>query len=241
MINFLRPDDADQGRAACDAPQQEAQFLRPIGGWPTMDALLLSRLQFAFTIAYHIIFPSFTIGLASYLAVLEGDLVGHGPRGLRPALSVLGQDLRHIVRYGRRLGRGAELRDRHQLERLLGQGRAGPRPAAGLRGADSLLHGGELPGRHAVRLEEGRARPALHLHRHRRRRHPGLGLLDHLSQQLDAASGQLHPRCHGPDDRRGLVEGNLLADLPVPLCPYGAGRLSDHLAGGRRGLGLPTA
>lgn len=36
------------------------------------DALLLSRLQFAFTIAFHIIFPSFTIGLASYLAVLEG-------------------------------------------------------------------------------------------------------------------------------------------------------------------------
>src|SRR5258708_32936671 len=36
------------------------------------DAILLSRLQFAFTIAFHIIFPSFTIGLASYLAVLEG-------------------------------------------------------------------------------------------------------------------------------------------------------------------------
>ncbi|WP_430421969.1 cytochrome ubiquinol oxidase subunit I [Phenylobacterium sp.] len=36
------------------------------------DALILSRLQFAFTIAFHIIFPSFTIGLASYLAVLEG-------------------------------------------------------------------------------------------------------------------------------------------------------------------------
>ncbi len=36
------------------------------------DALLLSRLQFAFTIAFHIIFPSFTIGLASWLAVLEG-------------------------------------------------------------------------------------------------------------------------------------------------------------------------
>ena len=37
-----------------------------------LDALLLSRLQFAFTIAWHIVFPSFTIGLASYLAVLEG-------------------------------------------------------------------------------------------------------------------------------------------------------------------------
>lgn len=36
-----------------------------------MDALILSRLQFAFTIAWHIVFPSFTIGLASYLVVLE--------------------------------------------------------------------------------------------------------------------------------------------------------------------------
>ncbi len=37
-----------------------------------MDAELLSRFQFAFTVAFHIIFPSLTIGLASYLAVLEG-------------------------------------------------------------------------------------------------------------------------------------------------------------------------
>lgn len=36
------------------------------------DALLLSRIQFAFTVSFHIIFPAFTIGLASYLAVLEG-------------------------------------------------------------------------------------------------------------------------------------------------------------------------
>ena len=36
-----------------------------------LEALLLARLQFAFTIAFHIIFPSFTIGLASFLVVLE--------------------------------------------------------------------------------------------------------------------------------------------------------------------------
>jgi cytochrome d ubiquinol oxidase subunit I len=36
------------------------------------DALILARLQFAFTIAFHIIFPAFSIGLASYLAFLEG-------------------------------------------------------------------------------------------------------------------------------------------------------------------------
>ncbi|MFC3207617.1 cytochrome ubiquinol oxidase subunit I [Aquamicrobium soli] len=35
------------------------------------DALLLARFQFAFTVSFHFIFPSFTIGLASYLMVLE--------------------------------------------------------------------------------------------------------------------------------------------------------------------------
>ena len=34
-------------------------------------ALMLSRLQFAFTISLHIVFPSFTIGLAAWLCVLE--------------------------------------------------------------------------------------------------------------------------------------------------------------------------
>jgi cytochrome d ubiquinol oxidase subunit I len=37
----------------------------------TIDATLLARLQFAFTISFHIIFPAFSIGLASYLAVLQ--------------------------------------------------------------------------------------------------------------------------------------------------------------------------
>ncbi len=35
------------------------------------DPVLLARLQFAFTISFHIIFPSFTIGLAAYIATLE--------------------------------------------------------------------------------------------------------------------------------------------------------------------------
>jgi cytochrome d ubiquinol oxidase subunit I len=37
------------------------------------DALMLARIQFGFTISFHIIFPALTIGLASYLAVLEGS------------------------------------------------------------------------------------------------------------------------------------------------------------------------
>lgn len=36
-----------------------------------LDPLFLSRLQFAFVVSFHAIFPVFTIGLASYIAVLE--------------------------------------------------------------------------------------------------------------------------------------------------------------------------
>jgi cytochrome d ubiquinol oxidase subunit I len=36
-----------------------------------LDPVVLARIQFAFTITFHIIFPSFTIGLASWLAVVE--------------------------------------------------------------------------------------------------------------------------------------------------------------------------
>jgi len=36
-----------------------------------VDPTLLARVQFAFTISFHILFPAFTIGLASWLAVLE--------------------------------------------------------------------------------------------------------------------------------------------------------------------------
>ena len=51
------------------------------------DALFLSRIQFAFTIAFHIIFPAFTIGLASWLAALEFEWLRtgnpHVPQPLR--------------------------------------------------------------------------------------------------------------------------------------------------------------
>lgn len=37
-----------------------------------LDPLILSRLQFAWVIGFHILLPAFTIGLASYIALLEG-------------------------------------------------------------------------------------------------------------------------------------------------------------------------
>ncbi len=48
-------------------------------------ALILSRLQFAFTVSFHIIFPAFTIGLAAWLTVLEAMFLATG----RPAYRVV--------------------------------------------------------------------------------------------------------------------------------------------------------
>src|SRR6201982_2023531 len=50
-----------------------------------LTALLLSRMQFAFTVSFHIIFPSFTIGLAAWLTVLEALRLATG----RPAYRVV--------------------------------------------------------------------------------------------------------------------------------------------------------
>jgi cytochrome d ubiquinol oxidase subunit I len=38
----------------------------------TLDAVMLARVQFAFTVSFHIIFPTISIGLAMFLTVMEG-------------------------------------------------------------------------------------------------------------------------------------------------------------------------
>jgi cytochrome bd ubiquinol oxidase subunit I len=43
-----------------------------------LDPVFLSRLQFGFVISFHIIFPSFTIGLAAWLATIEGVRLATG-------------------------------------------------------------------------------------------------------------------------------------------------------------------
>src|SRR3954449_11371979 len=43
-----------------------------------LNPVFLSRLQFAFVISFHIIFPAFTIGLAAWLATIEGARLATG-------------------------------------------------------------------------------------------------------------------------------------------------------------------
>ncbi len=84
-----------------------------------LDAFHLARVQFAFTVSFHIIFPAITIGLASYLAVLEGLWLKNKNPVWRSLLPFLVEDFRRQLRYGGRFRAGDGLPVRHQLERFL--------------------------------------------------------------------------------------------------------------------------
>jgi cytochrome bd ubiquinol oxidase subunit I len=43
-----------------------------------IDPIILSRIQFAFVVSFHVIFPAFTIGLAAWLATIEGVSLATG-------------------------------------------------------------------------------------------------------------------------------------------------------------------
>ena len=49
-----------------------------------MTALDLARFKFAFTISFHIVLPALSIGLASYLAVLEAQWLRNGQDTVLP-------------------------------------------------------------------------------------------------------------------------------------------------------------
>ena len=51
-----------------------------------LDPVLLSRLQFAWVIGWHILLPAFTVGMASFIAILGGPAFRDRPRRLPAAL-----------------------------------------------------------------------------------------------------------------------------------------------------------
>ena len=84
-----------------------------------LDPVLLSRLQWAWVIAWHILLPAFTVGLASYIAVLEG-LYFFWARTLVPYLRLLDESFRRFLRDGRGLWNYHALPVRHELEPVHG-------------------------------------------------------------------------------------------------------------------------
>jgi Cytochrome bd terminal oxidase subunit I len=113
------------------------------------DPVILSRLQFGFVISFHIIFSSFTIGLAAWLATIEGARLGTG-KDLSAHIRFLAQNIRAVVRHGRRHRDRHGVPVRHEVKRT---GRAhgiDPGTAARLRGVHRLHVGGHVFWCHAA-------------------------------------------------------------------------------------------
>ena len=181
-----------------------------------LDPVLLSRLQFAWVIAWHILLPAFTVGLASFIAVLEGLRLCDRTRGLCPHLDVLDQDLFDRIRHGRGHRHCHAVPDRNELEPLLGCDRECAVAAVRLRGPDRLLPRGGVSGRSAVRPQAGAALGLFRLCAHGRDGHFVLVLLDPGGQQLDADAGRLRDR-QRPILFEGLARGDLQPVLPLPV------------------------
>ena len=131
-----------------------------------LTALELARIQFGFTISFHIIFPAITIGLASYLAVLEGLWLWKNDAVYR--------DLYHFwskifaVNFAMGVVSGIVMAYQFGTNWSYFSAFAGSitGPLLSLRGADRLLPRSRISRRHAVRMEQGRAGPALLRHDH---------------------------------------------------------------------------
>ena len=103
------------------------------------DPVLLARLQFAFTISFHIIFPSFTIGLSAYIATLSTMWLVTGNEHYRRIARFWTKIFAVSFAMGVVSGIVLSYRARHQLEPLLARHRQRHRPARRLRGAHRLL------------------------------------------------------------------------------------------------------
>ena len=94
-----------------------------------LDPVLLARIQFAFTISFHIVFPAFTIGLASWLAVVEGLWLKTGNDTYKQIYKFW---IKIMFRDGRGFGRCHVVSIRHELVGIFRPGRQCHRAAFGL-------------------------------------------------------------------------------------------------------------
>src|SRR3712207_1503362 len=158
-----------------------------------LDALMLSRIQFAFTVAFHIIFPAFTIGLASWLAAIEFNWLRTG----NPLYRNLFRFWVKIFAVSFGLGVVSGIVMSYQFGTNWSRfsdfagNVVGPLIAYEV---IRLLPGGGLPRHLAVRLEQGRRPPAFLRHLHGGARHAAVGLLDPVRQFMDADAGRARHR-----------------------------------------------
>ena len=159
-----------------------------------LDPVLLSRIQFAFTISFHIIFPSFTIGLAAWLATSTACTWQPAIPAYRRVFDFWLKVF--AVSFGMGVVSGIVMAFEFgtNWSVLARENWLDPGAAARLRNLHGVSARGDVPRRGPVR---SRARPALVLLSrmlHDRSRYHGLVVLDHGQQQLDAGAGRTHDR-----------------------------------------------
>ena len=154
------------------------------------EALLLARVQFGLNIAFHILFPTITIGLAWLLVVFRlryertRDPAWLGTYKLWVKVFALTFAMGVVSGITMSFQFGTNWPGyMNKVGNVAG-------PAARLRGADRVLPRGHVPRRDAVRHEQGFRPDARRLHHHRRRRHHAVRVLDPGAQLVDADAGR---------------------------------------------------
>ncbi len=193
------------------------------------DGLPWHRIQFAFSITFHYLFPQLTMGLALLIVLFKSLALRLRDEFVRRGRPVLGPDLRPQLRDGggNRHPDGVPVRD--QLVPVLPLLRRAGRPGPGDGRRVRVLPRVDVPGPVPVRREAARPEEAPRVGR---RPGPGLvavGLFHHRRQRLHAAPGRL-----SPGRGRGPAPGELPALYPQPL---GAVAVRPHHVGlARHGL-----
>ena len=103
------------------------------------SAELLARLQFAFTVSFHFIFPAFSIGLASFLAVLNALWLWKRDDAYLRLFDYWKSVFAIVFGMGVVSGIVMSYQFGTNWARFLRQGRPRHRPADGIRGAHRLL------------------------------------------------------------------------------------------------------
>ena len=154
-------------------------------------AIILARIQFAFTVSFHFLFPAFSIGLASYLAVLEGLWLKTG-KGVYANLYRYWLKIFAVV-FAMGVVSGIVMSYQFGTNWSVFSDKAGPviGPLMAYEVSHRLFPGSWLSGRDAVRHQQSRPQAAFRRDSGGRRWNLHFRLLDFVGEQLDANTCRL--------------------------------------------------
>ena len=202
-----------------------------------LDPVFLSRLQFAFLISFHIIFPSFTIGLAAWLATIEGARLVTGNPLYRRVFDFWLKVF--AVSFGMGVVTGVVMAFQFGTNWGVLAQKAGSiqGPLLGYEAFTAFMLEATFFG--VMLLGRDRVSPRFYLLRllHGLARDDVLVVLDSRQQQLDAGAGRPHDR-RRQDHPCGLERDRARVSDDGPLAAHAARRIPDdrHVRGRHRRL-----